>query len=92
MNTHNMCFHGEIRKKFIWMPFFSRAKIDTSVKHKGCHQMEQGQGLIRAFIIFACFARVPFYTPPHNSGRVLWFHVGRPSVVRPSVFHFRMIT
>ena len=34
-----------------------------------------------------------FYTPPHNSGRVLWFHVGRPclsvrpSVVRPSV-HF----
>ena len=36
-----------------------------------------------------------FYTPPHNSGGVLWFHVGRPcvclsvrpSVVRPSV-HF----
>ena len=34
-----------------------------------------------------------FYTSPHNSGRVLWFHVGRlcarpsvrPSVVRPSV-------
>ena len=34
-----------------------------------------------------------FYTPPHNSGGVLWFHVGRPwvhpsirlSVVRPSV-------
>ena len=30
-----------------------------------------------------------FYTLPHNSGRVLWFHVGRPwvrpSVVRPSV-------
>ena len=19
-----------------------------------------------------------FYTPPHNSGGVLWFHVGRP--------------
>ena len=19
-----------------------------------------------------------FYTPPHNSGRVLWFHIGRP--------------
>ena len=42
----------------------------------------------------------PFYTPPHNSGRVLWFHVGRPcvhlsvrsSVVRPSIFRFRMIT
>ena len=37
-----------------------------------------------------------FYTPPHNSGGVLWFHVGRPwvrpsvrpSVVRPSVFSF----
>ena len=32
-----------------------------------------------------------FYTPPRNSGGVLWFHVGRPcvrpSVVRPSV-HF----
>ena len=34
-----------------------------------------------------------FYTPPHNSGGVLWFHVGRPwvrpsvrpSIVRPSV-------
>ena len=33
-----------------------------------------------------------FYTPPHNSGGVLWFHVGRPCVcpsvrpyVRPSV-------
>ena len=25
-----------------------------------------------------------FYTPSHNSGGVLWFHVGRPSV-RPSV-------
>ena len=37
-----------------------------------------------------------FYTPPHNSGRVLWFHVGRPWVrplyVRPSVFRFQMIT
>ena len=41
-----------------------------------------------------------FYTPPHDSGGVLWFHVERPcvcpsvhqSVVRPSVFHFRMIT
>ena len=42
-----------------------------------------------------------FYTTPHNSGRVLWFHVGHlcvcPSVIRqsyvcPSVFHFRMIT
>ena len=29
-----------------------------------------------------------FYTPPHNSGGILWFHVGRPCVcpsVRPSV-------
>ena len=26
-----------------------------------------------------------FYTPPHNSGGVLWSHVGRPCVVRPSV-------
>ena len=31
---------------------------------------------------------IHFYTPPHDSGRVLWFHVGRPCVrlsVRPSV-------
>ena len=47
----------------------------------------------------------PFYTPPHNSGGVLWFHVGRPCVrpsgrpsyVHPSVhlsvrFRFRVIT
>ena len=27
---------------------------------------------------------VLFYTPPHNSGGVLWFHVGRPCVC-PSV-------
>ena len=26
-----------------------------------------------------------FYTPPHNSGGVLWFYVGRPSYVCPSV-------
>ena len=32
-----------------------------------------------------------FYTPPHDSGGVLWFHAGRPCV-RPSVFSFRMIT
>ena len=41
------------------------------------------------------------YTPSHDSCGVLWFHVGRPcvcpsvvrrSVVRPSVFCFRMIT
>ena len=38
-------------------------------------------------------SHLPYYTPPHYSGRVLWFHVGRPcvcpsihpSVVRPSV-------
>ena len=33
-----------------------------------------------------------FYTPPHNSGGVLWFHIGhpcvRPSVSRPSVRSF----
>ena len=37
-----------------------------------------------------------FDTPPHNSGGVLWFHVGCPcvclSVRHPSVFGFRMIT
>ena len=45
-----------------------------------------------------------FYTPPHDSGGVLWFHVGHqcvhpsvhPSVVcmsiRPSIFRFQMIT
>ena len=40
-----------------------------------------------------------FYTPPHDSDEILWFHGGRscvcPSVVHPSVhpsiFHFRMI-
>ena len=40
------------------------------------------------------------YTPPHNSGGILWFHVGLPCVypsvarpsVHPSVFRFRMIT
>ena len=44
-----------------------------------------------------------FYIPPHNSGWVLWYHVGcpcvvhlcvRPSVVSPSIrpyFHFWMI-
>ena len=26
-----------------------------------------------------------FYTPPHDSGGVLWFHVGRPCVYRPPV-------
>ena len=36
-----------------------------------------------------------FYTPPHNSGGVLWFHVGRPCVrlsMCLSIFRFRMIT
>ena len=45
-----------------------------------------------------------FYTPPHVSGGVLCFHVGRPCVcpsvrpsvrspyVRPSALHFRSIT
>ena len=48
----------------------------------------------------SCAAALPdcqhFYTPPHDSGRVLWFHDGRPcvrpSVKRPSVSRFRMIT
>ena len=30
-----------------------------------------------------------FYTPPHDSGGILWFHVGCPSI--PD-FHFRTIT
>ena len=33
-----------------------------------------------------------FYTPANNSDRLLWYHVGRPSVcrtsIRPSVFSF----
>ena len=42
-----------------------------------------------------------FYTPPLNSGRVLWFHVGLPCIchpsvslmsIRPSIFLFLMIT
>ena len=40
-------------------------------------------------------SHLPFFIPLHNSGRVLWFHVGCPSVclsVRPSVFCFQMIT
>ena len=36
--------------------------------------------------------RIINYTPPHDSGGVLWFHVdcqcARPSVVRSSVFSF----
>ena len=47
---------------------------------------------LRSFSMEKC----PFYTPPHDSGEVLWFHIGRPSVrqsvVRPSVFRFRTIT
>ena len=42
--------------------------------------------------IFFFFFLIHFYTPPHNSGGVLWFHVGRPWVVRPSVFCLGMIT
>ena len=45
------------------------------------------------WIQHCCLAKMFFYTPPHNSGGVLWFHVGRPwvrpsvrpSVVRPSI-------
>ena len=32
----------------------------------------------------------PFYTPPHDSSGILWFHVGHPCVCpssRPSVIH-----
>ena len=49
--------------------------------------------LILVFLMFLyhSFHRLFYYTPPHNSGGVLWFHVGRPWV-RPSVFRFRMIT
>ena len=56
--------------------------------------------LIVLLLLQICF----FIPAPHNSGGVLWFHVGRPWVrpsvhpsvchtsVRPSVFRFRMIT
>ena len=40
------------------------------------------------WIFTVCLSYNGFYTPPHNSGGVLWFHVGRPCVcpsVRPSV-------
>ena len=36
------------------------------------------------------FGVTAFYTPPHNSGGVLWFHVGRPCIcpsVRQSYVH-----
>ena len=27
MSTHNMCFHGDVRKNSIWVPLFSGAMI-----------------------------------------------------------------
>ena len=30
MSTHNICFHEEIRKIFIWIPLLYGAKIGTS--------------------------------------------------------------
>ena len=38
---------------------------------------------MRISIIIHVFV-ISFLHPPHNSGRVLWFHIGR-SCVRPSV-------
>ena len=34
--------------------------------------------------VYPSISFLHFYTPPHNSDGVLWFHVGRPCV-RPSV-------
>ena len=54
--------------------------------------------LIKVYSI--CQQSRNFYAPPHDSVGVLWYHLRRPcvcpfvhlSVVRPSVFCFRMVT
>ena len=65
----------------------------TAAKGKNAFQSLR----IATVILHKCLS---YYTPPHNSGGVLWFHVGRPcaclsiqpSVSHPCVFAFRMIT
>ena len=34
------------------------------------------------YILYIFVILCPFYTPPHDSSRVLWFHFGRPCVHR----------
>ena len=45
------------------------------------------QTKIKCCIMLYLIRFYTFYTPPHNSGRVLWFHVGRPCVC-PSIRPF----
>ena len=79
LSAHDMIAVGYYRFTFYFEYFFVRWASTRSDKLP-CHMI----GLF-------CFA---FYTPPHNSGEVLWFNIGcRESVlchmsVCPSVFLF----
>ena len=55
------------------------------------HQSSYGQNssisdsYLPATYPYFYFWMITFYTPPHNSGGVLWFHIRRPWSVRLSV-------
>ena len=42
-------------------------------------------GIICSSGLTYCMCLVTSYTPPHNRGGVLWFHIGRPCVCQSSV-------
>ena len=70
MSTHNICFHGKIRKKIIWMPFLSKAMvsqlylgpglIEGTLQHSAC--FEQYTVRLLKIVNFSLFANT-FYEP-----------------------------
>ena len=56
-------------------------KTETYVNVQPTNEYLKGNSVCRLAILLI------FYTPPHSSGGVLWFHVGRPCV-SPSVCPF----
>ena len=62
-------FYNDDNSVTTYLSLFARDPFKKESTLKGKNLLSMGANSFRI---------EPFYTPPHNSGGVLWFHVGRP--------------
>ena len=68
-----------------FLKYEDRSSIDLG-RRTHLRQVDSSTATLWTSLFSIAWCLVSFYyTPPHNSGGLLWFHVCRPSVRRPSV-------
>ena len=95
MSTDSLCFEQKYEKyQGFYLKIFEFLEVKSSIYlYRLVFVMARLFGINSTVRTSPIIYHIYFYTPPHNRGGVLWFHVGRPcvcpsvcpSVSRPSI-------